>query len=112
MSRINIFAVWVIAGLFLLSSCAHQSPPPTAVSRPSNPRDAAAEVDAETGWYANALKTRSERLTWWREARFGCFIHWGAYAVPAGEWNGRATGAYSEHIMRQARIPLDVYKSE
>ena len=27
------------------------------------------------------------RMQWWREARFGMFIHWGIYAVPArGEW--------------------------
>ena len=28
-----------------------------------------------------------DRLSWWQEARFGMFIHWGIYAVPArGEW--------------------------
>ena len=27
-----------------------------------------------------------ERMDWWREARFGLFIHWGLYAIPAGEW--------------------------
>ena len=32
---------------------------------------------------------RDARMAWWREARFGMFIHWGLYAVPAGEWNGR-----------------------
>jgi len=27
------------------------------------------------------------RLAWWREARFGVFIHWGLYAIPGhGEW--------------------------
>lgn len=27
------------------------------------------------------------RLAWWREARFGLFIHWGLYAIPGrGEW--------------------------
>ncbi|MBE0698432.1 MAG: alpha-L-fucosidase, partial [Anaerolineaceae bacterium] len=26
------------------------------------------------------------RLNWWREARFGLFIHWGLYAIPAGVW--------------------------
>jgi len=26
-------------------------------------------------------------MEWWREARFGMFIHWGLYAIPAGEWN-------------------------
>ena len=30
---------------------------------------------------------RAARMHWWREARFGMFIHWGVYAVPAdGEW--------------------------
>lgn len=29
----------------------------------------------------------AERIKWWREARFGMFIHWGLYAIPAkGEW--------------------------
>ena len=32
---------------------------------------------------------RDERMAWWREAQFGMFIHWGVYAVPAGEWNGK-----------------------
>jgi alpha-L-fucosidase len=27
------------------------------------------------------------RMAWWREARFGMFIHWGVYAIPGrGEW--------------------------
>ena len=47
------------------------------------------------------------RMDWWREARFGMFIHWGLYAVPAGEWNGK-TG-YGEWIRNSAEIPLDQY---
>jgi hypothetical protein len=34
----------------------------------------------------------ADRMAWWREARFGMFIHWGLYALPAGVWNGRDTG--------------------
>jgi len=48
------------------------------------------------------------RLDWWREARFGMFIHWGLYAIPAGEWNGRTD--YGEWIRNNARIPIDVYE--
>ena len=34
-----------------------------------------------------AVEDRDRRMEWWREARFGMFIHWGIYAVPAnGEW--------------------------
>jgi len=31
---------------------------------------------------------RDARVAWWREARFGMFIHWGVYSVPAGRANG------------------------
>ena len=48
------------------------------------------------------------RMEWWRDARFGMFIHWGLYAVPAGEWNGK-TG-YAEWIMHEAHIPLEQYE--
>ena len=33
---------------------------------------------------------REARLSWFREAKFGLFIHWGLYAIPAGEWKGKA----------------------
>jgi alpha-L-fucosidase len=48
------------------------------------------------------------RLQWFREARFGLFIHWGVYAVPAGTWKGRH-GA--EWIMNQAKIPVADYRA-
>jgi alpha-L-fucosidase len=47
------------------------------------------------------------RLDWWREARFGMFIHWGLYAIPAGEWKGRTD--YAEWIRNNAQIPVDEY---
>lgn len=47
------------------------------------------------------------RMEWWRNARFGMFIHWGLYAVPAGEWNGE-TG-HAEWIRTTAQIPLNEY---
>jgi alpha-L-fucosidase len=47
------------------------------------------------------------RMAWWREARFGLFIHWGLYAIPAGEWNGETN--HAEWIRTTAKIPLEVY---
>ena len=32
---------------------------------------------------------RDARMKWWREARFGMFIHWGVYSVPAGTYKGK-----------------------
>lgn len=49
------------------------------------------------------------RLDWWREARFGMFIHWGLYAIPAGEWKGEDIPGIGEWIMHRARIPVTEY---
>jgi len=38
---------------------------------------------------AEASTERDQRMAWWRKARFGMFIHWGLYAIPAGEWKGQ-----------------------
>lgn len=50
------------------------------------------------------------RLDWWREARFGMFIHWGLYALPAGEWQGQRIPGIAEWIMKHAMIPVAEYE--
>jgi len=49
------------------------------------------------------------RMAWWREAKFGMFIHWGLYAIPAGEWKGKPVPGIGEWIMHNARIPKEEY---
>jgi len=51
---------------------------------------------------------RDARMQWWREARFGLFIHWGLYAVPAGVWGARTD--HAEWIRTTAKIPLHEYE--
>ena len=34
------------------------------------------------------LAQHNNRMGWWREAKFGMFIHWGVYSVPAGYYHG------------------------
>ena len=53
---------------------------------------------------------RDTRMAWWREAKFGMFIHWGLYAVPAGEWKGQPISGIGEWIMFKARIPIAEYE--
>ena len=53
---------------------------------------------------------RDARMQWWREARFGLFIHWGVYAVPAGTYRGKRIGGIGEWIMNRAKIPVAEYK--
>jgi alpha-L-fucosidase len=50
---------------------------------------------------------KDARMEWWREARFGMFIHWGLYSVPAGEWKGETN--HGEWIRTTAEIPIDDY---
>jgi alpha-L-fucosidase len=53
----------------------------------------------------------SERMKWFREARFGMFIHWGLYAIPAGRWDGQQVAGIGEWIMNAATIPVADYKA-
>ena len=46
------------------------------------PPDESAELAA---WFA----TRDSRMAWWREPRFGMFIHWGRYTPDGGIWKGK-----------------------
>ncbi len=50
------------------------------------------------------------RLSLWEEARFGMFIHWGLYAIPAGKWKGRDIAGIGEWIMLRSRIPVAEYE--
>jgi alpha-L-fucosidase len=53
---------------------------------------------------------RDARMKWFREARFGLFIHWGVYAVPAGIYHGQEIGNYGEWIMNFGKIPGAEYR--
>jgi len=45
------------------------------------------------------LKLAREDMAWWQDAKFGMFIHWGLYAIPArGEW-----------VMHNGQIPAGEY---
>lgn len=59
----------------------------------------------------SAQTSNDERMKWWREARFGMFIHWGVYAVPAGVYKGypMARGG-GEWIMNRSKIPMAEYQ--
>jgi alpha-L-fucosidase len=52
---------------------------------------------------------RDARMAWWRDARFGMFIHWGIYSVPAGTYHGRKIDGIGEWIMHNAKIPVAEY---
>jgi len=65
---------------------------------------------AAPGEWHETPAQRDARMKWWREARFGMFIHWGLYAVPAGTWKDKQYGGGVEWIMHQAKVPVAEYK--
>src|SRR3989339_409223 len=48
-------------------------------------------------------------IKWWRDARFGMFIHWGIYSVPAGTWKGKRIPSIGEWIMYNAKMSIPEY---
>lgn len=77
-----------LATLLLAAACAAQKLPP--------PLPAPASQDA--------------KMQWFHEAKFGLFIHWGLYAIPAGEWKGKPIAGIGEWIMNRAKIPVGEYE--
>lgn len=52
------------------------------------------------------------RMAWFRDARFGCFMHWGVYSVLGDEWHGKRGPGYAEHIQRKLQIPQADYRRD
>lgn len=82
---------------FVVILCAAAWAAGAAISRAAEqalPQETPAEHDA--------------RMAWFREARFGMFIHWGVYSVPAGQWKG--VNRYGEWFMEETKMPVSEYE--
>ncbi|MBN2513928.1 MAG: alpha-L-fucosidase [Sedimentisphaerales bacterium] len=66
----------------------------------------------DMAWWRDSMQNRDQRIAWWHQARFGMFIHWGAYSQAGGEWKGQPVSGYAEHMMRKCKIPREVYLKE
>src|SRR5512135_1765314 len=65
-------------------------------------------ISSTTAQGEETREARDARMAWFREARFGLFIHWGVYSVPAGEWKGN-TG-YGEWFLEETKMPVSEYE--
>ena len=72
-------------------------------------RDQQSIDEAVRTWWTASIQTRDQRIGWWREGRFGMFIHWGIYSLPGGEWKGKKVSGYAEHLMRKEKISRAEY---
>jgi alpha-L-fucosidase len=56
------------------------------------------------------IQTIEDATQWFRDAKFGMFVHWGLYSMLAGEWKGHEYPWFGEWIMNVAKIPLREYR--
>ena len=88
--------LWFLTAVFFVSSC--------TLREGAEKKEWIDPLDETT-------EQRDERMEWWREARFGLFIHWGVYSVPAGTYNGEKIDGIGEWIMNNGKIPVNEYKA-
>lgn len=69
-------------------------------------------LSAEKGAYQNETSAeKNERMAWYTDARFGLFIHWGAYGVLDGEYKGvKQKDPKGEWVMNYLKIPTQEYR--
>ncbi len=92
-SVVGVLAPPVAASIVLaLAAPAHAAPP--------------TESEQVALWASD----RDARMAWWRDARFGMFIHWGLYSPAGGFWDGkRYEQHYAEWIQHWAAVPCAEY---
>ena len=72
---------------------------------------AADNLDAEAqAVVAQRNATRDARMEWWRDAKFGMFIHWNVSSVPGGIYKGKQVPGVGEWIMNKGQIPVAEYR--
>ncbi len=59
---------------------------------------------------AESAQEREARMQWWREARFGMFIHWGLYSALAGTWKGGKVAESGGMEWIQQRVRADTWE--
>ena len=54
------------------------------------------------------MKTKNQE--WFKDAKYGLFIHWGLYSILAGEYKGQKTDRIAEWIENFLDIPVEEYE--
>ena len=69
------------------------------------------QINSHAGEATETKEQRDARMAWWRDAKFGMFIHWGVYSVPAGFYEGKPVAGIGEWIMNKGKIPMTNYQA-
>ncbi len=85
------------------------TPEPTVAMVTTDGRSDLQELDPMANMDRAGPESDEQRMAWWREARFGLFIHWGLYADPRRR-SGRTRRNHGEWICTTAQIPVEKYE--
>lgn len=96
----KFIALPALASLLLLTLC-----------QPAATTEEAADETPVVNVLNESPEEFNQRMEWWREAKFGMFIHWGPYSVPAGVYQGKEVEGIGEWIMERASIPVAEYEA-
>ncbi|MDB2687599.1 alpha-L-fucosidase [Mariniblastus sp.] len=101
-----------LAALLLIFAGTSVSVAQTPAAMPKVDSDAAPSVqEAETAPHQGETKAeRDARLEWWREGKFGMFVHWGIYSTTGGLYNGKKLPNSAEWMMARGKIPIAEYE--
>lgn len=58
----------------------------------------------------NPTPAEKQRIAWWRDAKFGMFMHWGLYSQMAGYWKGQKV-AGGEWAVKLNKLPIEEYRA-
>ena len=107
----NTSPFFMLLGVLLMTATANADKMDGSIIQLAPSAALAAGKDPSTAPPTETKEAREQRIQWWREARFGMFIHWGCMRFPAGTWKDKvhATG-YSEWIMFDEKIPAKEYE--
>ncbi len=111
---IPVLATFILNGCNTISPEPTPTPPQTKMPATKNKTVEQTKPSlAETAdpYFKETKQQRDARMQWWREARFGMFIHWGVYSTAAGFYEGQPVPGYGEWIMNKGKIPIDKYKA-
>jgi len=104
-SRFRCTLTGLVAAAILVAGCGAA----TEAQRPAVPKPAEAAHALRDAPLGDDPLT-SPRTEWFRHGKFGMFIHWGVYAVPAGVYKGKEVGGIGEWIMSRGKIPISEYE--
>ena len=91
----NFFRTFVFLSLFSVGMVAQ-----------NQPKKLPADLEIPLQYGADRLGKRQDAaMQKFRDNRLGAFIHWGLYAIPGGEWNGKVYTGAAEWLKSWAKVP-------